>query len=48
MTNNEDELKIKAELYEQLGEQKVDVLITEEEEVISPFVKLVLDTAILL
>ncbi|RLA24527.1 MAG: nucleotidyltransferase domain-containing protein [Gammaproteobacteria bacterium] len=41
-----DKLKLKAELYSQLGEQKVDVLITKEET--APFVQLVLDTAILL
>lgn len=41
-----DQLKLKAELSHQLGEQKIDVLITKE--ITSPFVALILDTAILL
>jgi len=41
-----DKLKLKAELYSQLGEQKVDVLITKE--TTTPFVQLALDSAILL
>ena len=41
-----DKLKLKAELHHQLGEQKVDLLISEK--VTSPFVQLILDTAILL
>ena len=41
-----DKLKLKAELHSQLGEQKVDVLITEEAS--TPFVQLVLELAILL
>ena len=41
-----DKLKLKAELHHQLGEQKVDLLISEKDT--SPFVQLVLDTAILL
>ena len=41
-----NKLKIKADLHHKLGEQKVDVLISKE--VNSPFVQLVLETAILL
>lgn len=41
-----DQLKIKAELSHQLGEQKIDLLITNDTHL--PFVQLILDTAILL
>ncbi len=41
-----DKLKIKSELYHQLGEQKIDLLITQK--ATTPFVRLILDTAILL
>jgi len=41
-----DKLKIKAELHYKLGEQKVDLLITEDTQ--KPFVQLVMETAVLL
>jgi predicted nucleotidyltransferase len=41
-----DQLKIKSELYSQLGEQRIDVLIVDD--LTSAFVQLILDTAILL
>jgi len=41
-----DKLKIKAQLHEKLGEQKIDLLITEDKS--KPFVQLALENAILL
>ena len=41
-----EQLKIKAEMHHQLGEQKIDLLITED--LGKPFVQLVLETAVLL
>lgn len=41
-----DKLKIKVDLHTQLGEQKIDLLVTEDAS--KPFVKMVLKEAILL
>jgi len=44
--NFSDKLKIKSELYQKIGEQKIDILIARDEK--KPFVRIALENAVLI